>query len=91
MITAIKNEGYEKPIQMMQGSTEKAEKVKVAREQMAEPGFNEKMWLKIKEKEDFCDFLNYIGCTAETIEVTYDDPKERAELYADWKIGRLKL
>ena len=91
MITAIRNEGYDDPVPMMEGSTERAEKVRVAREQMEEPGFNERMWQKIKEKDDFNEFLNYIGCTTETIEITYDDPRERAGLYADWKIGRLKL
>lgn len=61
MIAAIKNQ-YEKPIEVVEGSQEKAEKVNKIKESIDE-GRNslaEELWDKFKKKENFSEFVQAI-------------------------------
>ena len=61
MISAIKNE-YEKPVEVVEGSQEKAERVKKIKENMDERKevLAEEIWNKFKEKENFDDFVKKV-------------------------------
>lgn len=61
MISAIKNE-YEKPVEVVEGSQEKAERVKKIKENMDERKevLAEEIWNKFKEKENFNDFVKKV-------------------------------
>lgn len=61
MISAIKNE-YEKPVEVVEGSQEKAERVKKIKESMDERKqlLAEELWDKFKEKENFNDFIKKV-------------------------------
>ena len=61
MISAIKNE-YEKPVEVVEGSQEKAERVKKIKESMDDRKevLAEELWNKFKEKENFNDFIKEV-------------------------------
>lgn len=61
MISAIKNE-YEKPVEVVEGSQKKAERIKKIKESMDDKKevLAEKLWNKFKEKENFNDFIKEV-------------------------------
>ena len=61
MISAIKNE-YEQPVEVVEGSQEKAERVKKLKEGMDKKKqlLAEELWDKFKEKENFNDFIKEV-------------------------------
>ncbi len=61
MISAIKNE-YEKPIEVVEGSQERAEEIQKIRKSIdeKEESLAEELWNKFKEKEDFEDFAKEV-------------------------------
>lgn len=61
MIAAIKNQ-YEKPIEVVEGSQEKAEKVNKIKESIDERrnSLAEELWDKFKKKENFSEFVQAI-------------------------------
>lgn len=61
MISAIKNE-YEKPVEVVEGSQEKAERIKKIKENMDERKevLADEIWNKFKEKENFNDFVKKV-------------------------------
>ena len=61
MISAIKNE-YEQPVEVVEGSQEKAERVKKIKESIDERKevLAEEIWNKFKEKENFNDFVKKV-------------------------------
>lgn len=61
MIAAIKNQ-YEKPIEVVEGSQEKAEKVNEIKESIDERrnSLAEELWDKFKKKENFSEFVQAI-------------------------------
>lgn len=90
IISCIKRNGYEDPIPVIQGSTEKGEKVKALKEfyKNNKNDIAEKVWQKIKSRSDYQDFISYMaanGIKESSIEVIYD-AGERADLYTEWKI-----
>lgn len=90
--TYIKNKGYDQPIEVVQGSSERAE---VLNDIVKEKNDNSesiaiKVWEKTKQKEEFGDFITFIEkhhlniTTLETI-YTYE---ELVQMFADYKLGR---
>ena len=61
MISAIKNE-YEQPVEVVEGSQEKAERVKKIKESIDERKevLAEEIWNKFREKENFNDFVKKV-------------------------------
>lgn len=61
MISAIKNE-YEQPVEVVEGSQEKVERVKKIKESIDERKevLAEEIWNKFKEKENFNDFVKKV-------------------------------
>ncbi len=87
MRTCIKN-NYRKPVETMKGSTERVEVFHEYKKQSSKIDFQETVWNKLKERDDFKEFLSEIGYSAETLEMAYIDPKERVSLYTEWKIHK---
>ena len=81
--------GWSEPVEVVAGSDKKANIIKEAKNDMASPEFQKIMWEKLTQKDDFPDFLEYIKLSRNAFESIYEDPKERAEVYADWKTGRI--
>ena len=90
MRSAIRGE-YQEPVELERGSTEAAAKVKEVQEQLQQTATHERVWKKTQEKPDFGEFLDYIGYSLEILDLIYESPKEKVQLYADWKVGRLKM
>lgn len=88
IISCIEN-NYSSPIEVVSGSKEKAEYINDAKKQVNSPDLQLRVWNKITQKDDFKDFLNHVGFSQEAIEAVYENPRERAEMYADWKVGKI--
>lgn len=88
IISCIKGK-YKEATETIQGSAEQAEKVNALRQEVIdhEADIAVRIWNKIKKKEDYHTFVEYInsqGITEDTIEVVYDT-NERIDLYTTWK------
>lgn len=88
MRSAIRGE-YRENIETVKGSRESAEAMKSLHEDSYQFATQERVWKKTQEKPDFADFLDAIGYSLETLNLIYESPREKVELYADWKIGRM--
>lgn len=88
IISCIKGK-YKEATETIQGSAEQAEKVNALRQEVIdhEADIAVRIWNKIKKKEDYHTFVEYLnsqGITEDTIEVVYDT-NERIDLYTTWK------
>lgn len=88
IISCIKGK-YKEATETIQGSAEQAEKVNALRQEVIdhEADIAVRIWNKIKKKEDYNTFVEYLnsqGITEDTIEVVYDT-NERIDLYTTWK------
>lgn len=88
IISCIEN-NYSEPIAVIDGSKDRATYIEEIKEEVANPTIQLRVWHKITQKDDFQDFLNHVGFSQEAIEAVYEDPRERAEMYADWKVGKI--
>lgn len=88
IISCIKN-GYEMPVSVVEGSKEQAEKIEKISERKDDLDVQNRVWEKFKQKDDFKEFLKDSGLTEEMIELAYDNPRDRMELYTDWKTKRI--
>lgn len=86
MRAALKDGGYEEQISMSRGDAEKGQKVYEAEEQYkkirTDSSLKEKVWNRYKEREDFEDFIEYVGLPEEMIEAMPVDG--RLELFSDY-------
>lgn len=80
-------EGYAEPIEVVDGSAEKAEAINSLKDLAHSISTQERAWERIKTKDDFQDFLNDIQLSLSALELTFDDIVERIELYTNWKKG----
>ena len=80
---------YKDPVNVLEGSHEKAEIVNELSDYMDTQKNNiaEKYWEKIIEKDDFVKFLKYMNMTRDSLEIIYEDPTERVDMYINWKKG----
>ena len=91
IISCIKGK-YEQPTEVIQGSSEKADTVNNLKTEIDnnEADIAERIWRKIKNKEDYIEFIAYLnskGIKENTLDVVYDT-NERIDLYTNWKIKR---
>lgn len=89
MRAAIRGE-YQENMEMDRGSTAEAKAVRSLQEEANHQSTQERVWKRTQEKEDFGDFLTEIGYSLENLELIYDSPKEKVQLYLDWKISRMR-
>lgn len=89
IISAIRRE-FSEPICVEEGSVEKAVISKTIQEDNMDKSLQERVWKKTTEKEDFDDFLTSVGFDLATIDTIYDDPKEKVQMYTEWKIQNMK-
>lgn len=85
MRTAIQN-NYEQSVSVANGSAKNAKLVEGIREDNQSLELQETVWNKIKEKEEFKDFLVSLGMTLEMFDLAVESPKEKCELFYDWKV-----
>ena len=88
MIAAIKNE-YEKPIEVVEGSQEKAEKVNKIKESVNEKrnSLAEELWDKFKKKENFDKFIQAVETETGLSFYFYDTmtpAPEKNQQYVRW-------
>ena len=78
---------FSDPIEVVSGSSEKAEKIKELKEEVEKnmPSIQQSAWEKTKSKEDFSEFIESLGIPVEQFEELYDDVSERIDLYIQWK------
>lgn len=85
--------GY-REIEVIEGSAEEAQIIKEFHQDAESYGMNLRLWEKIKQKEEFEDFINVIeskGIALETLELTFT-PMELAKVYTDFsKTGEIRL
>ncbi len=91
IISCIKGK-YEQPTEVIQGSSEKADTVNNLKTESDnnEADIAERIWRKIKNKEDYIEFIAYLnskGIKENTLDVVYDT-NERIDLYTNWKTKR---
>lgn len=91
IISCIKGK-YEQPTEVIQGSSEKADTVNNLKTEIEnnEADIAERIWNKIKNKEDYIEFIAYLnskGIKENTLDVVYDT-NERIDLYTNWKTKR---
>ena len=88
LISCIEN-NYKDPVNVLEGSQEKAEIVNEISDYMDthKNDIAEKYWEKITEKDDFLKFLKYMNMTRDSMEIIYEDPTERVDMYINWKKG----
>lgn len=91
IIACIKGK-YEQPTEVIQGSSEKADTVNNLKTEIDnnEADIAERIWSKIKNKEDYIEFIAYLnskGIKENTLDVVYDT-NERIDLYTNWKTKR---
>lgn len=91
IISCIKGK-YEQPTEVIQGSSEKADTVNNLKTEIEnnEADIAERIWSKIKNKEDYIEFIAYLnskGIKENTLDVVYDT-NERIDLYTNWKTKR---
>ncbi len=91
IISCIKGK-YEQPTEVIQGSSEKADTVNNLKTEIDnnEADIAERIWRKIKNKEDYIEFIAYLnskGIKENTLDVVYDT-NERIDLYTNWKTKR---
>ncbi len=91
IISCIKGK-YEQPTEVIQGSSEKADTVNNLKTEIEnnEADIAERIWNKIKNKEDYLEFIAYLnskGIKENTLDVVYDT-NERIDLYTNWKTKR---
>lgn len=92
MIAAIKN-NYEKPIEVIKGSQEKAEKAQNIRKEidLKKETLAEELWEKFKKKEDFTDFVADIENMTGLSFYFYDTmtpANEKNQCYAKWMVEK---
>lgn len=78
---------YKEPIDVMEGSHEVSVVMNEMRNNTKKPEFKQKMWKQIQAKDDFQDFLDYIGCSTEQLDIIYEDADKKLNMYFDWKKG----
>ena len=88
MIAAIKNQ-YEKPIEVVEGSQEKAEKVNEIKESIDERrnSLAEELWDKFKKKENFDKFIQAVETETGLSFYFYDTmtpAPEKNQQYVRW-------
>ena len=88
MRAAIRDQ-YVESRPVARGSEKLAAAQKELQEESHQYATQERVWKKTQEKPDFADFLREIGYSLETLDLIYESPREKVELYADWKVGRL--
>ena len=91
IISCIKGK-YEQPTEVIQGSSEKADTVNNLKTEIDnnEADIAERIWSKIKNKEDYIEFIAYLnskGIKENTLDVVYDT-NERIDLYTNGKTKR---
>lgn len=91
IISCIKGK-YEQPTEVIQGSSEKADTVNNLKTEIDnnEADIAERIWSKIKNKEDYIEFIAYLnskGIKENTLDVVYDT-NERIDFYTNWKTKR---
>lgn len=88
MMTAIKD-GYEKPIEVSEGSQEKSDVVNQMRNNIEEnkEELAETLWRKVQENENYPEFSKYILETTNLNMYLFEgllDPAERFKYYREW-------
>ncbi len=89
--TAVR-EGYKEGVEVLDGSSEKAKRFNSfvqAYEETDKTDLDSNIWLKLKSKDDFFGFLDYLdskGYDLDMIEDLYN-VTERVQLYYKWKRG----
>ena len=89
MIGAIRDD-YEEPVPMLEGSVEKAKKIKKVQEEYErdKEQVAKTVWDKTKKEPLFDEFLDYINMNIELFEMNRT-PKECYTEYVQWKISQL--
>ena len=87
----IERGGYSK-IETVMGSAENAKRIRIINAEVEEhkDEISLRMWEKMKQKAEFPEFLDYLnsrGISFEQLEIAYD-ADEKAQFFADWKMGR---
>ena len=93
LIRYIENGGY-KSVSTLNGDANKAVVVEEVMKEYKDKKSDiaESTWSKIKQKEEFSDFEEYLtsnGISLIDIEVVYD-AAEKVSMYTEWKIGVMK-
>lgn len=89
MRAAIRGD-YQENVEMSRGSSAEAKAVRNLQEEANHQSTQERVWKRTQEKEDFGDFLLELGYSLENLELIYDSPKEKVQLYLDWKISKMR-
>lgn len=80
--------GYEE-VAVVSGSAETAERIQNLQREIHSDEVQRNVWEKVKNKDDFPKFLDFINLPLEQYEYIYDSISERVEMYYDWKTGKL--
>lgn len=91
IINCIKNDNYgtSQNIETINGDSQQAEIVKEIKETAENIEFQESVWKKMTEKEEFGEFMDSLGIPLAVFEIAYD-VRERMEMFSDWKINKMK-
>lgn len=82
--------GYSEPIEVVEGSKEKADVIREIKKQVtADDAVKEQVWNRIRNKEDYPRFLESTGLSEETISLVYEDIAARISLYTDWHLSHM--
>lgn len=91
ILKCIERGGYsDESIEVMNGSKDTAEFIKDIRENAHSSSVKEKMWAKIRQKEDFKEFLNMNDITEDMFNMAYDSIEERISVYTQWRTEAMK-
>ena len=86
ILKCIKDE-YAEPIEVVEGSAEKAAKIHTLLDGMHAPEVAERAWARIKNREEYTIFVSYLaeaGISEDMLEYGYD-ASEKVNLFFNWK------
>lgn len=87
----IKANGYpDVPISVENGSSETANTMDRINKEMHSEDFKKKMWKRIREKDDFKEFLEKNGVDELTFNLVYETYDSKVEAYTQWRIMQMK-
>lgn len=75
---------------MENGSSETANTMDRINKEMHSEDFKKKMWQRIREKDDFKEFLEKNGVDELTFNLVYETYDSKVEAYTQWRIMQMK-
>jgi plasmid replication initiation protein len=80
-------DGYAEPIEVVEGSVEKAAKIRQLMDDIRSPEVIERVWMRAKGSDEYKEFVAYLeggGISEDIFEYGYDT-SEKVDLFFEWK------